>query len=52
MRDKIGKTVVATLLGLLMVGFASAQDIVHDAEYYILDAQNGEAAEHRVRSVG
>jgi len=42
MRDKIGKTVVATLLGLLMVGFASAQDIVHDAEYYILDAQNGE----------
>jgi len=41
MRRTIGSTVVASLLGLLVVGAASAQDIVHDAEYYILEAQNG-----------
>lgn len=41
MRVKIKKTVVATVLGLLVVGVASAQNIIHDAEYYILEAQNG-----------
>ena len=30
------------LLTLVAAGAASAQDIVHDAEYYILEAQNGE----------
>ncbi|MBW1820027.1 MAG: hypothetical protein JRJ60_23045 [Deltaproteobacteria bacterium] len=39
---------VFTTLGLIpalviaLAGPASAKDIVHDAEYYILDAQNGE----------
>lgn len=33
-----------TLLTVLALGSASAQaaDIIHDAEYYILEAQNGE----------
>ena len=35
----IGMTVVTALL---VVGSAAAADIVHDAEYYILEAQNGE----------
>ena len=36
---------VPTLLTILAFGIATAQaaDIVHDAEYYILEAQNGEA---------
>jgi len=42
MRAVIGKTVIAALFGLLVVGVASAQDIVHDAEYYILEAQNAQ----------
>ena len=40
MRKRIGMTVVAALL---VVGSAAAADIVHDAEYYIIEAQNGEA---------
>jgi arylsulfatase len=28
-------------VGLLAAGTAAAADIVHDAEYYILEAQNG-----------
>ena len=28
-------------VGLLVVGTAAAAEIVHDAEYYILEAQNG-----------
>ena len=39
MRAIIGKTVIVALFGLIAVGAASAQDVVHDAEYYILDAQ-------------
>ena len=42
MKSNIAKTVVVALLALVAVGAASAQDIVHDAEYYILEAQNGE----------
>jgi len=40
---------IATLLVLLVAGTAAAAEIVHDAEYYILEAQNGErwAAEDR-----
>jgi arylsulfatase A-like enzyme len=46
MREKIVLSVVTVLL---LVGGASAADVVHDAEYYILNAQNGErwAAEDR-----
>jgi arylsulfatase len=32
----------ALIAGLLLSPLASAKDIVHDAEFYILDAQNGE----------
>jgi len=42
MRAKIRNAFIATLLGLLVVGSAAAAEIVHDAEYYILEAQNGE----------
>ena len=42
MRAVIGKTIIAALFGLLAVGVASAQDIVHDAEYSILEAQNAQ----------
>jgi arylsulfatase len=42
MKAIIAKTAVVALLGLLAVGAASAQDIVHDAEYYVIEAQNGE----------
>jgi len=35
---------IAPLFGLLLLGpFASAQEIIHDAEYAIIAAQNGEA---------
>jgi len=35
---------IAPLFGLLLFGpFASAQEIIHDAEYAIIEAQNGEA---------
>jgi arylsulfatase len=35
---------IAPLVGLLLLGsFASAQEIIHDAEYAIIEAQNGEA---------
>jgi len=35
---------IAPLVGLLLLGpFASAQEIIHDAEYAIIAAQNGEA---------
>ncbi|MBW2423576.1 MAG: sulfatase-like hydrolase/transferase, partial [Deltaproteobacteria bacterium] len=37
------KFLVTTALSLLaLVGNAQARDIVHDAEFYILEAQNGE----------
>jgi len=39
------KTILWTLVvftAAMMGGVASAKDIIHDAEYYILDAQNGE----------
>ena len=42
MKTNIAKTAVVALLALVAAGVASAQDIVHDAEYYILEAQNGE----------
>ena len=42
MKTIIAKTAVVVLLTLVAAGAASAQDIVHDAEYYILEAQNGE----------
>ena len=35
---------IAPLIGLLLIGpFASAAEIIHDAEYAIIEAQNGEA---------
>ena len=42
MRAKIGLTLIATFL---VAGSAVAADIVHDAEYYILEAQNGKVWE-------
>ena len=45
MRVRIGKTVAAALIGLLVAGTVAAGDIVHDAEYYILEAQNGKVWE-------
>ena len=42
MKRNIGRIAVLAVLGLIAAGAASAQDIVHDAEYYILEAQNGE----------
>jgi len=42
MRVRIGKTVAAALIGLLVAGTVAAGDIVHDAEYYILEVQNGQ----------
>jgi arylsulfatase A-like enzyme len=45
MKTKIGRTTAVVLLGLLVVGAATAADIVHDAEYYILEAQNGKVWE-------
>ena len=38
--------VTAPLVGLLLFSsFASAKDVIHDAEYYILEAQNGKVWE-------
>ncbi|MCJ7755292.1 MAG: sulfatase-like hydrolase/transferase [Thermoanaerobaculales bacterium] len=45
MRVRIGKTVAAALIGLLVAGTVAAGGIVHDAEYYILEAQNGKVWE-------
>lgn len=42
MKQIIRITTLLTLLGLMAAGVALANDIVHDAEYYILEAQNGE----------
>ena len=42
MKTNIAKTAVVALLALVAAGVASAQDMIHDAEYYILEAQNGE----------
>ena len=42
MRQMIGRTTVLTLLVLMAAGVAPAQGIIHDAEFTILEAQNGE----------
>ena len=42
---------ITPLVGLLLLtSFASAEEIIHDSEYYIIEAQNGEkwAAEDKV----
>ena len=39
--QKISKVVIGLLLGACTTG-VWAKDIVHDAEYYILEGQNGE----------
>ncbi len=42
--------ITSTLTLLTSISFSSAADIIHDAEYYILDVQNGErwAAEDKI----
>ena len=45
MRAHLYKPIIAALFGMLVVGSAPAADIVHDAEYYILEAQNGKVWE-------
>jgi arylsulfatase len=42
MKRAIRRTTVLAHLGLFIVGGAAAQDVVHDAEYYVLEAQNGQ----------
>jgi hypothetical protein len=37
----INKAMLILLLGMFALG-AQAKDIIHDAEYYIVEAQNGE----------
>lgn len=42
MKKLVPSTVALTALCLMSVGAVSAADIVHDSEYYVLEAQNGE----------
>ena len=42
MRQMIGRATALTLLVLMAAGVALAKDLVHDSEYYVLEAQHAE----------